>query len=143
MVCPDDQTVADIMPAECQKLANLKKGSKKMTELLHSLVSWAHVYASKAHTEASSPPDSPSASMFGGGSVMGGDGGSQAASRTPSVGLRTRPTTAKSTVTVMDAINEGDDDLGAELTAEQTNVGLGMNPAHEPSTPRSTKLPQL
>lgn len=114
-----------------------------MTELLHSLISWAHVYASKAHTEASSPPDSPSASILGGRSVIAGDGDSQAASRAPSLGLRTRPTTAKSNVTVMDAINEGDDHPGAELTAEQTNVGLGMNPAQEPSTPRSTRLPQF
>ena len=140
------------MPAQCQKLTNLKKGSKKMTELLHALLSWAHVYASKAHTEVSSPPDSPSASMFGGGSVTEGDNVSQATSlgrvpsiglsRAPSIGLR-RPTTAKSSVSNLDAIKEADDYDGAELTAEQTDVGLGTNPAHEPSTPRSPKLPQL
>lgn len=132
------------MPAQCQKLTNLKKGSKKMSELLHCLLSWAHVYASKAHTEASSPPDSPLTSMFGGGSVMGGNNGSQAASlgRAPSIGLR-RPTTAKSSVSNLDAIQEAADYHEAELTAEQTDVGLGTNPAHEPSTPRSTKLPQF
>ena len=69
--------------------------------------------------------------MLGSGSVLGA----------VSVGARTRPTTARSVVTVMDAISEAED-LGAELSAGQTNVGLGTNPLVEPSTPRSTKLPK-
>jgi len=51
--------VKEILPDPCQKLTNLENGSRKMRELLYSLVAWANVYASKAHTEADSPPDSP------------------------------------------------------------------------------------
>ena len=121
--------VTDILPDSCQKLKNLRNGSTRMKEMLHSLLGWAEEHASKAHTEASSPPGSPLPSAPGDGSVFG-EGSRASVSGT-------RPTTAKSAksaLTVMDAICE---DRASEMSAEQATATMGTNPAFEPSTPRS------
>ena len=122
--------VKDILPDPCQKLTNLKNGSNRMSEMLHSLLGWAEVHASKAHTEASSPPDSPLGFQPGDTSFTGG--------------TTTRPTTAKSArsgVTIMDPISEA---LPSETVAIENAIApMGTNPSIQPSTPRSASLTRI
>ena len=111
--------VRDILPDPCQKLNTLRSASKHMSQLLQSLLKWADVYASKTHTEASSPVGEDGTGSLG--------------------GFSRKPSVAKSGV-ALQSIGES---AGDQLTDENVNVGIGTNPLVEPATPRSTQLASL